>query len=70
MFESGVKYYTHGKAVIDVGFPEDKVCCRWCPWRRVERDGSRNWCRLNDEMLYNIDLQGDKCPVEVDEMEE
>lgn len=70
MFEKGVRYYTKGTVTLRVAFPERQICCRWCPWCRSEKEVGRHWCRLTNEMLYNIDFRGDNCPVEVEGMEE
>ena len=69
MFESGVRYYTTGSVTLTVAFPEDQICCRYCPWCRAEKEVGRHWCRLTNEMLYNINFRGDGCPVAVEGME-
>lgn len=39
-FEKGVRYYTTG--MLSVHFPEDKVCCGYCPLAyRLDRDTSK-----------------------------
>ena len=70
MFEKGVRYYTEGKLVLKVPFPEDQIYCRWCPWCRPQRGIDRHRCEITNEILYNIDFRGDGCPVEMEGMEE
>ena len=64
-FDRGINYYTKGKAVIDVSFPEDAVCCQYCRFCRTETELKRYWCRLTNEMIYNpfSPYRGEKCPV-------
>ena len=66
-FEGGVKYYTFGTIKMEIGFPEDKICCRWCRFCRDEKTVDRHWCRLTNDILYNISLRGDKCPIKFKE---
>lgn len=47
-FDKGVYYYTKATAVI--GFPEDDVCCHWCPL--MTRDPNlRDICSKTGEIL-------------------
>lgn len=47
-FRNGVSYYTKATAVI--GFPEDDVCCHWCPL--MSRDPNlRDVCGKTGEIL-------------------
>ena len=47
-FHNGVSYYTRG--TVDVGFPEDDVCCHWCPL--MTRDPNlRDVCGKTGEIL-------------------
>ena len=67
-FPNGVSYYTSGKAVIPVHFPEDKVCCQYCMFCRTESELNRFWCRLTNEMIYNPAAGiRDSCPVVFEE---
>ncbi len=52
-FKNGVSYYTSGKAIIQINFPEDAVACCWCPFCRAESELGRYWCRLTNSMIYN-----------------
>ena len=67
-FEGGVKYYTTGKAVVVVSFPEDDIKCQWCQFCRGETDLKRYRCRLTNKIIYNpfIGLD-DQCPVKFKE---
>ncbi len=47
-FRNGVSYYTRATAVV--GFPEDDVCCHWCPL--MSRDPNlRDVCGKTGEIL-------------------
>lgn len=47
-FLNGVSYYT--KATVEIGFPEDDVCCHWCPL--MTRDPNlRDICGKTGEIL-------------------
>lgn len=64
-FESGVRFYTKGRAEITVNFPEKEVKCKWCPFCRAEQTLGRYWCRLTNKMLYNPESYelGQDCPL-------
>lgn len=47
-FRNGVSYYT--KATVQIGFPEDDVCCHWCSL--MSRDPNlRDVCGKTGEIL-------------------
>lgn len=47
-FSRGVRYYT--KATVEIGFPEDDICCQWCPL--MTRDPNlRDVCGKTGEIL-------------------
>lgn len=47
-FDRGVSYYT--RATAEIGFPEDDVCCHWCPL--MTRDPNlRDVCGKTGEIL-------------------
>lgn len=47
-FDKGVSYYT--KSTVEIGFPEDDVCCHWCPL--LTRDPNlRDICSKTGEIL-------------------
>lgn len=47
-FRNGVRFYT--KATVEIGFPEEDVCCHWCPL--MTRDPNlRDVCGKTGEIL-------------------
>ena len=48
-FIGGVAYYT--KATAEIGFPEDDICCHWCPLMGSEINPKREYCRKTGEYL-------------------
>lgn len=67
-FSKGVSYYT--KATVEVGFPEDDVCCYWCPMMGVELKSDRHYCRHTGEYLTAPkDVIGFRCPLKMKEEE-
>lgn len=48
-FYNGVGYYT--KATVEVGFPEDDICCYWCPLMGSEYKPNREYCKKTGEYL-------------------
>lgn len=64
-FENGISYYTKYHADITVAFPENVVCCRYCPFCRAEKELGRYWCRLTNDMLYCPEARGlpESCPL-------
>lgn len=48
-FSRGVGYYTKGK--VEIGFPEDDICCNWCPMMRIELKTERAYCGRTGEYL-------------------
>jgi hypothetical protein len=63
-FRSGVKYYT--KATVEVFFPENKICCDYCPLLETY---ARKQCRRTGEYLVDTRTIGYDCPLQF-EMEE
>lgn len=63
-FADGVSFYTKGVAHVVVNFPEGEIKCRWCRFCRAEPDVGRFWCRLTNDILYDVDLLGANCPIE------
>lgn len=59
----GVTWYSYGYATVTVPFPEDKVCCRYCPYMRSDAGGVRQKCCLTGDVLYRLDMRGAHCPV-------
>lgn len=66
-FRNGVSYYT--KATIEVGFPEDDVCCHWCPL--MSRDPNlRDICgRTGEILLAPKHIIGVNCPLRFENKE-
>lgn len=62
MFESGVKYFTRG--TVRVHFPEDKVCCAFCPLLETY---ARKQCRMTGEYLADDRTIGYTCPIHFEE---
>ena len=56
-------WYSYGYATVTVPFPEDKVCCRYCPYMRSDAGGVRQKCCLTGDVLYRLDMRGAHCPV-------
>lgn len=48
-FSRGVSYYT--KATVEIGFPEDDVCCYRCPLMGTEYKPDREYCKRTGELL-------------------
>lgn len=64
----GVSYYTKG--TVEVGFPEDDICCRWCPLMSVEIKTDRHYCRKTGEYLLAKDFYvGANCPIRFESKE-
>lgn len=63
-FDSGVRWYTRGRIVAEVGFPEDAVQCRYCPYLRADANGARYKCCITGDVLYTLERVGARCPVE------
>ena len=59
----GVTWYTYGYATVTVPFPEDKVCCRYCPYMRADAGGARHKCGLTGDVILRLDMCGAHCPV-------
>lgn len=57
-FQSGVKYYT--PATVEVFFPENKVCCDYCPLLETY---ARKQCRRTGEYLVDTRTIGYDCPL-------
>ena len=55
-FEHGVRWYT--MTVAEIGFPEDRVCCDYCPFLETY---ARKQCRLTGEYLADTRSVGYYC---------
>ncbi len=61
-FGNGVRYYT--KATVEIGFPEDDICCRWCPLMGSEYRPNREICKKTGEILLAPEhTVGEDCPL-------
>jgi len=68
--EDSVTFYTSGKAVIDVHFPNGMTVCRWCAHARYADGLRRSFCGLTGETLpYPDTSRGIICPVTFDNEE-
>lgn len=67
-FPKGVSYYT--MATVEVGFPEDDICCMRCQLMGTEYKPDREYCRLTGEYVpAPRDTVGFKCPLKFKEVE-
>ena len=64
-FKSGVKYYT--KATVEIGFPENAVCCMYCPLLETY---ARKQCRRTGEYIADDRSIGYECPLVIEEQNE
>ena len=62
-FSRGVSYYTKG--TVEIGFPEDDICCFRCPMMGIESYSNREYCRRTGEYLpAPRDIIGMNCPID------
>ena len=59
-FDRGVRYYT--KAIVEIGFPENQVCCDYCPMLETY---ARRQCRRTGEYLADTRTIGYYCPLHI-----
>ena len=68
-FSRGVSYYTKGS--VEIGFPEDDICCRWCPLMGIETKVDRSYCKKTGEYLVAPNFViGAKCPIKFEDEED
>ena len=68
-FSRGVSYYTKG--TVDIGFPEDDICCRHCPLMGMELKIDRAYCKKTGEYLVAPNfIIGANCPINFNALEE
>lgn len=61
-FSKGVSYYTH--STVDISFPEDDICCYWCPLMASEYKPDREYCKKTGEyLLAPKHTVGERCPL-------
>ena len=63
-FSRGVSYYT--KAMVEILFPEDRVCCDFCPLMETY---ARKQCRRTGEYLADTRYIGYECPLRFENKE-
>jgi len=60
----GVKYYRFGKTEIEVGFPEEDICCRWCPLLVSYGDPRKYMCYSTKQYVLYPEYQVARdCPL-------
>ena len=59
---NGISYYT--KATVVIGFPEDRICCEYCPMLETY---ARRQCRKTGEYLTDVRGIGFYCPLKFEE---
>ena len=65
--ESGVTYYTRARLVLPINFPEDNICCWYCPLfsKGVEE------CRMTNETIFKPkSFVGALCPLSLEEKQD
>ena len=61
-FDKGVSYYT--KATVEIGFPEDDICCYRCVLMGNDYGSKREVCRKTGEILIApMHTIGYDCPL-------
>jgi len=61
-FRNGVSYYT--KATVEIGFPEDDVCCYRCVLMTSDYGNKREKCLRTGEILVDPQYTiGHLCPL-------
>lgn len=61
MYEGVVHY---AKASVDIYFPDDRVCCAFCPLMETY---SRKQCRRTGEYIVDERVRGMWCPLAIEE---
>lgn len=65
-----VAFYTYAQLNITIGFPENRLCCRWCPLCKMESGLKRLYCAVTNELLvYPDETVGNRCPLKLLETE-
>lgn len=61
-FSRGVSWYSGG--MVHIAFPEDDICCRWCPLMGMELKIDRAYCKKTGEYLAAPNFHiGNQCPI-------
>ena len=67
-FINGVSFYT--KATVEIGFPEEDICCHWCPLMGSEYKPNREYCKKTGEFLLAPNHTiGVNCPLRFENKE-
>lgn len=67
-FEGGVRFYTHGKAVINIPFPENEITCQNCILLKADYLLKRSICPLTNEIIPDPEYMiGGRCPLNFNE---
>lgn len=64
-FKTGAGWYTSGN--LKINFPEDDLCCIWCPLLREEFSGAnkRYFCKRTGEIIpVPMNMVGLSCPID------
>ena len=64
-FDNGVSFYTFAETTIQIGFPEEDVKCKWCPFIKHYDSLGRDKCALTNDILYSKELRGHNCPLTI-----
>lgn len=68
-FDSGVRYYTF--ATVQIGFPEDDICCYRCPLMGKQLGIDREIChRTGEILLAPKHTIGYDCPLKFENQKE
>lgn len=61
-FRNGVRFYT--KATVEIGFPEEDICCYRCPLMTTDYGSKRERCSKTGEILISpMHSIGFDCPL-------
>ena len=68
--KQGVTEYSTGVIAVKVSFPNHDVKCRWCQFCIDDTTmRQRRRCSLSEEILFDIDRMGVRCPLVFEEEE-
>ena len=64
-FDSGVSYFTVANLDMNVFFPENEFCCKWCRFLQHNDGLDRDKCALTNDVLYSREFIGQNCPLTI-----
>jgi hypothetical protein len=68
-FRNGVRFYT--KATLEIGFPEEDICCYRCPLMTTDYGSKRERCSKTGEILISpMHSIGLDCPLKFEKESE